>query len=759
MLPINKKLKLIALGFTTTILLALLLSMLFGHVPKIGNLIKNLDLYFYSIFFRPSLQPDPSFIIIDANDETGYFNRSDYAKMIRSLHRAKVKCIALDIWFISESQYDSRGDQDLANAVEQCPWVILSIDFSYDAEPSARMTTLLEQFALPDSLCKNITPIFVADNGVSLPYNGIMAAAKHIGHINTTNEEYYHFPPIIEFERKFYPSLPIAVAKYCAKIDKQNFSLENIPFDDDGQMLINFISMQDFAPFPYSWSEANEMLAHLDEDTSIANKFQNSIVLIINSPLESQIHTIVGPYPRWGLIASVTNQLIQDRHIDTSVGIYLATISALLISLSLIWFLFVTSRLDKRWRKTRLIFIPCNIIYLIIIFLLLRYGQLWLGVCLPLLIFNTSLFIVRAKYYAMIRPPRFVNFLVQVLEAQGEIYPIKVQSEMGEEEENAFFESFLKDETFQEILQKIKSLSATRAEMRWMGNKLFNAIFQGDIFHLLKNSVEKVHAEHQYLRLRLSIDSPELIRLPWELMHTSKIPPGFLVFNKRISVTRYLSLLQQVKTAEFHIPLKILVMVSNPSDLPPLKIKDEIKVLKKSLRKFRLGGDVRLRICRKATLENIRKELNRKPDVIHFIGHSYFDAEKKESYLCFETELSHTELIDEEMFGNMLHDSSVKLVILNSCESAASSECDVFTGIAQNLVKIGVPAVLAMQIEMPDKSAIWFSSVFYENFLTNYSIEFAVAEARRFIMDKIKLDRPDWAIPVLFMRSCEKFLC
>jgi CHASE2 domain-containing sensor protein len=752
LLPINKKLQLIIIGISVSIVSVFLITIIFVEFPETGELAGNLDIFFYKKFFRPTHKPPRNLIIIDSNDPAMQRSRSEYAEMINKLKLAGAKCIALDIVFYKKSIDNPEEDQKLVKVVRECPQVILTIDFGCNETPSIS-TIALSELVLPDSFCEKLFPVDAPEE-VCLPFDSLLSAAKHIGHINTVSGEYYHFPLAIKYNRKCFASLPVEIVRFCLESEGLTFPPAEIPTDKDGQLLVNFIPLKHFRPYPYPWDKT---IKFLKEQPIESSEFKNAIVIIVNPSGETKIPTLLGSYPRWAILASITSQLLQNRHIKASDASDEAIFSALLVFIGLIWFLFLSPRIKKKWQKTRFVFGTGNLLLLILVYLSLNLGNQWLGVIVAVIVFNVSLFVVRNRYYTIIKPPQYSDLVIHVLEPQDGKYPIKVQSTVGEEEENAFFESFLEEAEFQEMLQTIRNLSAGRTEMRWMGNKLFNAIFPGDIFHILKNNIEKVQNDNQLLRLRLSIDAPELICLPWELMHSLKIAPGFLVLNKRISVTRYISLFQPLKKPEFHIPLKILVVVSSPSDLQPLDVTREIKLLKKSLRSLRFGGDVRLRFCRKATLENLRNELDRAPDVIHFIGHSYFDSKKNESFLCFESEKNQYELIDEETIGNMLHDSSVKLVILNSCESATATEGDVFTGIAQNLVKIGVPAVLAMQIEIPDQTAIWFSSVFYSNFLTKYSIEFAVVEARRYIMTKIKLDRPDWAIPVLFMRSDETF--
>jgi hypothetical protein len=62
----------------------------------------------------------------------------------------------------------------------------------------------------------------------------------------------------------------------------------------------------------------------------------------------------------------------------------------------------------------------------------------------------------------------------------------------------------------------------------------------------------------------------------------------------------------------------------------------------------------------------------------------------------------------------LLHDCrTLRLVVLNSCEGARNTRLDPFAGIAAGLLRQGIPAVVAMQFEITDETAITFSTEFY----------------------------------------------
>ena len=76
---------------------------------------------------------------------------------------------------------------------------------------------------------------------------------------------------------------------------------------------------------------------------------------------------------------------------------------------------------------------------------------------------------------------------------------------------------------------------------------------------------------------------------------------------------------------------------------------------------------------------------------------------------------------------------------------------DPFAGTAQSLVQQGIPAVIAMQFEVPDETAILFAHEFYGAIADGYPVDTALAEARKAIF--ARGDGLDWGTPVLHMRA------
>lgn len=765
MLPIQKKLQLLLLGLACSIVTAFAVELALAYWTAANDLSKTANYFFYKYFFRPRLRPPANFVVIDRDDPTGEQSRADYADMIRRLHEAGAKCIALDILFEARRPFEARSDSALVASVAAAPEVILALDLLSVESPENLSTIYLEKLALPPDLCQTLKDEFVEfpAQGVRMQFDSLLAATRRIGHVNNLSAEYYHLPPFMTFRQKCFPALPIAIAQLCLETEGRRFSWTDLyeeAVDEDGQLLINLIPAREFTPL--SWAEAEARLQ------SQPAEFRGDVVLIVNSSAERPVETIIDRnYPRWALLASATCQFLRGQNLSHSIVLGPALFNAGLVFLAVFWLLVILPRLPKRWRKTRLIFIAGTAFGLLSIFLLLHFGRVWIGAVVPGVAFNISLFVVRWKYYRMRIEPerRYANFGVAILEKQvldeqeqptNGVYPLQVfESASGEEQGNLSFPSFLGDEALQAALGRLRNLQASRDDLEMVGKTLFKAFGQDKIFQLLKKDLERAEDEDKNLRLKLRIDDADLVGLPWELMYSDDLTPGFIALQKRLSLTRYLPLDQPIPKRQFRIPLKILVVMASPTDLPLLDMKSEERLIKKSLLPFIWTGDIRLRFCRNATREKLAAELKLNPHVVHYIGHGEFDAKTRRAFLTLESEMHESDQVDADALAIMLQESSVNLIVLNSCETAAAASSNMFNGIAQSLVKLGIPAVVAMQYKILDDAALWFSQVFYPELFRSNSIDAAVAEARHHIVLKAKagLNQQDWAAPVLFMRA------
>jgi outer membrane protein assembly factor BamD (BamD/ComL family) len=137
--------------------------------------------------------------------------------------------------------------------------------------------------------------------------------------------------------------------------------------------------------------------------------------------------------------------------------------------------------------------------------------------------------------------------------------------------------------------------------------------------------------------------------------------------------------------------------------------------------------------------------------IFHYIGHGKYFEQKQDGMLLLEDESGHGKPTSGQHLGAILHDHhTLRLVVLNACEGARTSADDPYTGVAQTLVRQGIPAVLAMQFEIFEDAAITLAQEFYSAIVDGYPVDAALSEARKAIF--ASNNDVEWGTPVLFMR-------
>jgi hypothetical protein len=286
-----------------------------------------------------------------------------------------------------------------------------------------------------------------------------------------------------------------------------------------------------------------------------------------------------------------------------------------------------------------------------------------------------------------------------------------------------------------------------------LGGRLFEAVFGGEVGACLRSSVEEAERQGAGLRVRLRLaDAPELADLPWEYLYNPSLN-RFLSLSVETPLVRYLDLPERIQPLAVKPPLRVLAMISSPSDYPPLDVEGEWARLQESLSGLEQRGLVTLERLEVGTLSALQGHLRRGGyHVFHFIGHGGFDQRAQDGLLIMEDDEGRGRPVSGQDLGTLLHDErTLRLTILNACEGARSSRGDPFAGAAQSLLQQGIPAVIAMQFEISDEAAITFAHEFYTALADGYPLDAALAEARKAIF--AQGNDVEWGTPVLYLRS------
>ncbi len=285
------------------------------------------------------------------------------------------------------------------------------------------------------------------------------------------------------------------------------------------------------------------------------------------------------------------------------------------------------------------------------------------------------------------------------------------------------------------------------AALQQLGAALFDALFPRKVARAFERAYEDLPAQTD-LRLKLAILPPELADLPWELLYDPDVG-AFLAGRATLPIVRMIESGAPSASLLASQPLRVLQVQASPKDVAELNLAGSEAAIRAGLGS---AGDVTT--LHHATPADLRAALRQGSfHVLHVDSHGYYDAQTNAGYLVLEGADGRAQSIRADQLANALDGSTVRLVVLAACETAAQSQARRFSGLAQHLMRIvpRLPAVMAMQFDIPDRAAIAFFAELYRALAGKWPVDAAVVEGRRALLERAG-ERPDWATPVLFLR-------
>ncbi|MEZ4663480.1 MAG: CHAT domain-containing protein [Caldilineaceae bacterium] len=302
----------------------------------------------------------------------------------------------------------------------------------------------------------------------------------------------------------------------------------------------------------------------------------------------------------------------------------------------------------------------------------------------------------------------------------------------------------------QRRVRRIDSPEMQNAKL--FGQRLFRTVFAGEIGACLQRSLAQAALQEAGLRLRLRLsDARDLMDIPWEYLYDADVN-RFLALSIDTPLVRYLDQSGRIAPLLVKPPLKVLTVISSPTDFLQLDVEEEWRKLQEAVADLESVGLLKLERLDVATLEQLQRQLRRQEyHVFHFIGHGGFDEVADDGVLLMEDDQGRGRAVSGQTLGMLMHDEkSLRLALLNACEGGRTSADDPFSGVGQSLLQQGIPAVIAMQREVTDDTAITMAHEFYAALADGYPVDAALTEARKSNFVKNDLE---WGTPVLYMRA------
>jgi tetratricopeptide (TPR) repeat protein len=295
-----------------------------------------------------------------------------------------------------------------------------------------------------------------------------------------------------------------------------------------------------------------------------------------------------------------------------------------------------------------------------------------------------------------------------------------------------------------------------------LGQALYNALFQRSVRDSWTIAQGIAQHRREILRLRLGLKDSRLPRLPWEVLHAGDRPvsTGTDVLFSRYHSSFAAATFQfdEILAVDPDKPLRILIVLSAPTDQDVLALKQEAQNLQEELQRsgrtrFGQTTAIDLTILDQPDREELTQTLEHNHyHVFHYAGHSNLGVSGGNLYLV-SRKTGLTEILNGDDLAGLLVNNGIRMAVFNSCRGVYTPGQDEGkTGnLAEALVKRNIPAVLAMAERIPDAVALTLSRLFYRNLKQAYPIDLSLSRARQGLISSYGSNQLYWALPILYL--------
>jgi CHAT domain len=144
--------------------------------------------------------------------------------------------------------------------------------------------------------------------------------------------------------------------------------------------------------------------------------------------------------------------------------------------------------------------------------------------------------------------------------------------------------------------------------------------------------------------------------------------------------------------------------------------------------------------------------------VVHFVGRGKYENDRGYLALMSADDEKKAAWMKDTDLADMFRKCAPRLIFLHACEGARSESYTAFRGLALQLAYSNIPAVVAMQYEVPNKAANQFANTFYKSLGEGKPIDVAV-QAGRLSLGTLTADdnyiSREFGSPVVYLQSAE----
>ncbi len=352
-------------------------------------------------------------------------------------------------------------------------------------------------------------------------------------------------------------------------------------------------------------------------------------------------------------------------------------------------------------------------------------------------------------------PRDYLDFHVRIYPSptRGEPFPVTVDSWAGSGSGQVLLD--VRSPALRALIERLETGCPAADDLGTLGGMLWQSLFASPDIERRYLACQTEAGQRKGIRLKLTIESPDLMNLPWEYLYD---PDGqtFPALSPRTPITRYTHPRQQEPPPlALRPPLRILVVSAEPVEQPRLDVQSESELVMQAMGRLQQEGRVEIERLEHATVRSLQAMLRRPFHVLHYIGHGIYHERITGGMLALEDEQGRQHAVSAAQLQYLLRDTTVRLAVFNACMTARGAAG---RSIAAELMRAGLSATLAMQFAISEQSATIFAGEFYRTLADGWSVDAAVAEGRKAVMFATDLSAMDWGAAVLFMRARDGIL-
>jgi CHAT domain-containing protein len=285
----------------------------------------------------------------------------------------------------------------------------------------------------------------------------------------------------------------------------------------------------------------------------------------------------------------------------------------------------------------------------------------------------------------------------------------------------------------------------TSSELEEFGETLFAFTFRDEVAELY-NRLPK-----DDIRLNIVCNRSEIQNLPWEYLQEPRKARG---------PQRGRSVIRVVPTIGQNLPrpqplgtkVRVLFVSAAPTDQGEVDWEDVRDAVQRAFN-ANLPEGATLKLVDGADPRALRKAVAEEEfDVFHFSGHGQVKAGTGQLVLV-NRKTQKSEYLDSEQVCAILSKRGLRLVVLSACLTAAGDFKDEFAVIAEALVRSGIPAVVANQMPVSNKTISPFVGEMYSKLIACGDIDLAMTEGRIALYADLAKEASsglEWGIPTLY---------